>query len=79
MSTDPFDDIMKRFDGLSPEERQELIHQLERRQRTAPNGNSDRTLLDAFQDHGMVGSITDAPEDWSVNPKYMEGFGSGGQ
>lgn len=79
MSADPFDEIMKRFDGLSPEQRQELIRQLEQRQATELNGNSSRTLLDAFRDHGMVGSITDAPEDWSLNPKYMEGFGSGGQ
>lgn len=79
MSADPFDDIMKRFDGLNPEERQELIRQLERRQATELNGNSGRTLLDAFRDHGMVGSITDAPEDWSANRKSMEGFGGGGQ
>jgi hypothetical protein len=32
-------------------------------------------MRSTFNDHGMIGSITDVPEDWSTNPKYMEGFG----
>ena len=75
MATKPYDDILKRFDSLSPDERQQLIKELERRQTTQRNGDAGRTVLDAFKEHGMVGSITDAPEDWSSNPKYMEGFG----
>jgi len=75
MANDPVDDILKRFDGLAPTERDRLILQLERRQARSNGEDSGRTLLDTFADHDMIGSITDAPEDWSTNPKYMEGFG----
>ena len=75
MATDPYDDILKRAAELTPEQRDELIQKLQQ-QGTQTNGtHSGRTLFDAFNDHGMIGSITDAPEDWSTNPKYMEGFG----
>ena len=78
MATDPsdFDNILKRFDKLSPEEREELIERFERQQATAPNGGSGRSALDGFKERGLLGSITDAPADWSTNPKYMEGFGA---
>lgn len=36
-------------------------------------------MLDAIKDDGMVGSITNAPEDRSTNPDYMEGLGSDAQ
>lgn len=76
MATDPYDNILKCFDGLTPSQRQTLLAELERRQAMYSNVNNGRTLLDMFKDHGMVGSITDAPEDWSTNPNYMEGFGN---
>ena len=75
MATDPFDDILKRVAELSAEQRDELIQKIQQ-PGTHDNGtDSGRTLFDAFNDHGMIGSITDAPTDWSTNPKYMEGFG----
>ena len=78
MSTEPFGDILKRFDELSPEERERLFEQLEERQTTGRNtADSTRTLYDAFNERGLIGSIRDAPPDWSSNPKYMEGFGKG--
>ncbi len=80
MATGPYDDILKSFDGLSREQRLELLAELERRQVSGQNGHAaGRTLLDAFKDHDMVGSISDAPEDWSSNPTYMEGLGSDGE
>lgn len=78
MATDPrdFDDILNRFDKLSPEEREQLLNELEQRQATSTNGHQDgRSALDGFKERGLLGSITDAPTDWSTNPKYMEGFG----
>jgi len=79
MSTDPLDDVLKRAAELTPEQRELLIEKLQQ-QAAATNGtNSGRTLFDAFNDEGMIGSITDAPEDWSTNPKYMEGFGEDAQ
>lgn len=76
MSTEPFDDILKRFEELSPEERESLLDQLEQRQAAERNGtDSTRTLFEAFNERGLIGSIKDAPSDWSTNPKYMEGFG----
>ena len=82
MATDPneFDEILKRFEKLNPEERDELIDQLEQRQATATNGvQAGRSLLDGFKERGMVGSIKDAPPDWSSNPQYMKGFGQDGE
>ena len=78
MATDPgeFEEILRRFDKLSSEEREKLIEHLEQRQATATNGEeSGRTVLDGFKARGLVGSIEDAPPDWTTNPKYMEGFG----
>lgn len=82
MATDPneFDEILERFEKLDPEKRDELIDQLEQRQATTTNSeHADRTLLDGFKERGMVGSIKDAPADWSMNPRYMEGFGQDGE
>ena len=61
----------------SGSKREELLELLERNNSTVTNGDavSGRSLLDAFQTGGLVGSITDVPADWSTNPKYMEGFG----
>ena len=78
MAIDPndFDEIAERFDKLCPEERRELLDRLEQRHETAANGDqSGRSMLDGFKQRGLIGSITDAPPDWSTNPRYMEGFG----
>lgn len=76
MSTHPYDDILKRAkDQLTADEQRRLVDELSRHTTKSNNGTAGRTLFDAFNDHGMIGSITDAPEDWSTNPKYMEGFG----
>ena len=82
MAAEPreFDEILKRFDKLSRDKREELIDRLEQRQTADANGGPPgRTLGDAFNERGMVGSIKDAPPDWSSNPKYMEGFGQDGE
>ena len=65
---------------LSREEREELIEKLERHQTVATNaGGTERSALDGFKERGLLGSITDAPFDWSTNPMYMEGFGQDGE
>ena len=77
MATNPseFDDILKRIEDLSDEQRNVLLDRLSR-QRAAPNGNdSRRSVLDAFLDRGLVGSLKGAPPDASTNRQYMEGFG----
>ena len=82
MDNDPskYDEILKRFEKLSSDDREDLIDKLEQRQTTDTHDNqSGRTLGDAFNERGMVGSIKDAPPDWSNNPKYMEGFGQDGE
>lgn len=78
MSTDAgkFEEFFKQFDELTPEERERLLNELELRRAQRPqNGEKPKTLFDAFNARGMIGSIKDAPADWSTNPKYMEGFG----
>lgn len=74
-STD-FNDLAKRLEALSPQQRAELIERLERLQTSATTSHNGRSALDGFKERGLIGSITDAPADWSTNPKYMEGFGS---
>ena len=76
MSTEHFDEILKRFEELSPAERERLLNQLEQCQAKDRNGrNPPRNLFEAFNERGLIGSIKDAPSDWSTNSKYMEGFG----
>lgn len=79
MAIDPndFDEFAKRFDKLTPAQRDELLDRLEARRtalRDLSNG-ADRSLFDAMNIRGMAGSIKDAPPDWSTNPKYLEGLG----
>ena len=78
MSTDPYDDILKKFGDLSEVERHRLLEKLHAESTKGNGVASGRTLFDAFNDDGMIGSITDAPSDLSTNPKYMEGFGEDG-
>lgn len=76
MSHDPIDDFLKLFDELTVEQRGQLINELENRQIAHTNGGTKpRSLLDAFQERGLVGSIKGAPADWSTNPDYLRGFG----
>lgn len=75
MSQDSINEIIKQFDQLSPEERRQFIQALEQRQ-TSINADSNRSLLKAFQDRGLIGSLKGLPADWSMNPDYLSGFGS---
>lgn len=78
MAIDPSDynEIAARYDKLSAKERRELLDRLEQRHATTSSGEqSSRSMLDGFKQRGFIGSITDAPSDWSTNPKYMEGLG----
>jgi hypothetical protein len=69
-------EIIERFDSLSSDEQQRIIELLKSKSNSASVAEkSCRTLFDAFNDRGMIGSITDFPPDYSTNPKYMEGFG----
>ena len=79
MATDPYDEILRQFEGMSREERQQLLKILGRQYASDASSSNGRTLADSFRDFGMIGSITDAPADWSTNPKYMEGFGNDSQ
>lgn len=81
MSTSDFDEILKQIDQLSGEQREELISRLEQTRNTIgqANGRSTESLLDVFEKRGIVGSIKDAPADWSSNPDHMNGFGEDDQ
>ena len=71
-------EILAKVEELTEAERAELLVRLRRTAREdqqQESGSKPRTLFDAFNERGMIGSITDAPPDWSTNPKYMEGFG----
>ncbi len=79
MAIDPndFDEFAKKFDKLSPEERDELLDLLEERRTTLKDGSDveNISVFEAMNRRGMAGSIKDAPADWSTNPKYLEGLG----
>jgi hypothetical protein len=75
MATNSYQEILERAQQeLSPEEQQELAQELSARKKPAAPQDG-RTLYDALQARGIIGSITDAPPDLSTSPKYMEGFG----
>ena len=69
------DEFLERYENLTSAQRAQLRARLEEYRSHEHRGESTQTLFDAFNDHGMIGSITDVAEDWSTNPKYMEGFG----
>jgi hypothetical protein len=82
MATDSsgFDEILQQFDALSSDQQEDLLDRLVRHQATAANGQAaGQSALDGFKQRGLLGSIQDAPSDWSTNPEYLEGFGQNDQ
>ena len=80
MATDPYDEILNRAQReLNPGQQRKLAEELSKRSETTRDSNGDRSLYDAFDERGQIGSITDAPPDLSTNPKHMEGFGQDAQ
>lgn len=76
MSIGPYEDILKRArEQLSDAERQKLAEELAR-QSPDHTDQAGRTLFDALEQRGIIGSIDDAPSDLSTNPSHMEGFGT---
>ena len=76
MSTEEFDDILKQArDRLTPEKRRKLAEQLREGDTATNDGASPKSVYDALNELGIIGSITDGPGDLSTNPKHMEGFG----
>jgi hypothetical protein len=78
MASDRFDDIFDQAShNLSRDEQLKLIEELAKLTRSIHgNGSSQgRSLFDALNENGEIGSITDAPPDLGVNPIHMEGFG----
>jgi len=70
---DAFEKVLQEARSLSPEDQQKLVRELS--QSESPSGGEQRTVYDALKARGLIGFMTDAPEDLSTNPKYMEGFG----
>jgi len=79
MATDPLEDIFKRVDDLNSEQKEQLLQRLQSEAIAQNHDAAGRTLFDVFNDFDMIGTIVDAPEDWSTNPKYMEGLGRDAQ
>lgn len=76
-----FEKVLDDARRLSPEDQERLVRQLRQEQRDADSSpkQKPRTLFDALNERGIIGSINDAPPDLSTNPKYMEGFGQHAQ
>lgn len=75
MSQESIDEILKRFDELSANERVELLAHLASRPVRTNKKAASKSLLESFQERGLVGSIKGAPADWSTNPDYLSDFG----
>ncbi len=79
MSTNPYDDILKLAERLSPEEQRKLAAELSRRSAAKTGGSTEvKSLFRALNERGLIGSLTDAPADLATNPEHMEGFGRDG-
>jgi hypothetical protein len=74
MSQDAIEEVIKLFEQLSPGDRQKFIRELEQRQMNS-NVGSGRSLLAAFKERGLVGSLKGLPADWSTNSDYPTRFG----
>jgi len=80
MSNGKYDEILRQAtDLLSREEQLELAQALAKQARTAQASQPTKTLYDALQARGVIGSISDAPADLGTNPKHLEGFGQNGR
>lgn len=76
MTTDRFEDILKRVrDELSTDEQRRLIAELSKQSETENETGDQRSLFDALDDRGFIGSLADAPPDLGTAPKHMEGLG----
>jgi hypothetical protein len=78
MSSNRFDDILElAAHDLNRDEQLKLIQELTKITRPANGGTPDqnKSLYDALNEGGMIGSIGDAPSDLGMNPLHMEGFG----
>jgi outer membrane phospholipase A len=62
----PWEDVLR--DALASYDRQSL----------ASNGAQTETVYAAMVRLGLLGCVKDGPADLSMNPRYMEGFGSRG-
>lgn len=76
MASEPFDDILRRAQKLSADEREKLIKELSRYAFGEKNENG-KTLGECMQARGLLG-IARGPADLSTNPDHMEGFGDDG-
>jgi predicted DNA-binding antitoxin AbrB/MazE fold protein len=72
--------VLKPLGPLTLED-QEVVSLVVETAKPAASGDpvdSGKTLFDALNEVGWIGSIKDGPSDLSTNPKYMEGFGKDG-
>jgi hypothetical protein len=76
MSSERYDDVLKRARELPADEQEQLIRQLARgaAERKSDNG---KTLGECMQARGLLG-MAHGPADLSTNPGHMKGFGSDG-
>ncbi|MEX2168137.1 MAG: hypothetical protein WD851_02415 [Pirellulales bacterium] len=64
MSAGKYDAILRHAcDTLSREEQLQLAHALAKQAHLVAGSEKPRTLYDALQARGVIGSITDAPSD----------------
>ncbi len=76
MATERYDEILRRArEELNRDEQLQLARALSQKTLDRNGADQQKSLYDALQERGVIGSITDAPSDLGTNPKYLEGFG----
>lgn len=79
MAVKQFEQVLADARQLPRKDQERLVDELSKAPSAdappASANGSTRSLLDALQERGLIGCLTDAPADLSTNPRYMEGFG----
>jgi hypothetical protein len=66
---------LNRAKSLTADEKEKLLDELAR---SANGYGSEKAVGECLEARGLRGIVADGPVDLSTNPKYMEGFGDGG-
>lgn len=71
--------VFKPLGALDLQDREMVSLSIEKLPRASSDvEQTEQTLFQLLDEAGLIGCIKDAPADLSTNPKYMEGFGTGG-
>jgi len=71
--------VLRPLAPLNLQDKDEVVLTFEKAEPDGAGSARNPTLFDVLADAGLVGSMTEAPEDLSSNPEHMKGFGTSGK